>query len=112
MNAGELRERVTVQSLTYLQDENTGEVKENWANFGTFWAKFMHLSSKEKLQAQAIQSELNARLMVRYHAKTAQINSTMRVIYRNQIYNIIGLPIADNNSGRQWLTIELASVST
>lgn len=109
MNAGELRERVTVQSLTYLQDENTGEIKETWANFGTFWAKFMFLSSKEKLQAQAIQSELNARLVLRYNAKTAQIDSTMRVIHRNQFYKIIGSPIPDNNSGREWITLELST---
>ena len=109
MNAGELRERVTVQSLTYLQDENTGEIKETWANFGTFWAKFMHLSSREKIQAQAIQSEINARLVLRYNTKTAKINSTMRVIHRHQIYKIIGLPIPDNNSGREWLTLELTT---
>lgn len=109
ITAGELKHRITVEYLQQSQDEETGELLETWQKMGTFWGKFIYLSSKEMLQAQAVQSQLSARLTIRHSQKTAQIDTTMRVRFGNQIYNIIGQPIPDHKDGKTWITLELST---
>lgn len=109
ITAGELKHRITIEQSNTVQDENTGEINQQWQVLGTFWGKFIHLSSKEMLQAQAVQSQLSARLTIRHSLKTAQIDTTMRVRFGNQIYNIIGQPIPDHKDGKTWITLELST---
>ena len=107
MLAGNLRHRVTVEKLVKEQDPNTGRMTEIWQNFGTFYANFTELSSRDLIIAKGSQSQITARMVVRYDSRTVQIDSTYRVFFREHYWAIEGDPIRDNETGLEWLTFNL-----
>ena len=113
MQSGKLPHRITIEHQTEgEQDQVTGYVPIIWAEFAKVWGKLEPLSTKDQLQAQAINSTMTARCKIRYSAKASEINSTMRVLFRSKYWKIDGDPIADNESGLEWLTLNLAEGET
>ena len=109
MQSGKLPHRITIKHETEgEQDQVTGYVPIIWTEFTKVWGKLEALSTKDQLQAQAINSSMTARCKIRYSIKAAQINSTMRVLFRGKYWKIDGDPIPDNQSGLEWLTLNLA----
>lgn len=109
MQSGKLPHRITIEYETEgEQDQITGHVPIIWTEFTKVWGKLEALSTKDQLQAQAINSSMTARCKIRYSIKAAQINSTMRVLFRGKYWKIDGDPIPDNQSGLEWLTLNLA----
>lgn len=105
---GKLPHRVTIQHFEEVQDQETGRITNQWTEFTKLWGKLEGLSTKDQLQAQAVNSSMTARLKIRYSSKSALINSTMRVLFRGKYWKIDGDPVADNESGLEWLTINLS----
>jgi SPP1 family predicted phage head-tail adaptor len=107
MRAGTLRHRLTFQSPGLTQDPVTGEMLEGWV---TIWEKvpasIQPLSTRDLIAAQANQSEISGRIVIRYRVG---VLPTMRIIHRDKIYNIQGPPLPDKVSGLEYLTL---SVST
>ena len=113
MQSGKLPHRITIEHQTEgEQDQVTGYVPIIWAEFAKVWGKLEPLSTKDQLQAQAINSTMTARCKIRYSSKAAQVDSTMRVLFRSKYWKIDGDPIADNESGLEWLTLNLAEGET
>ena len=113
MQSGKLRHLITIEHQTEgEQDQVTGYVPIIWAEFAKVWGKLEPLSTKDQLQAQAINSTMTARCKIRYSSKAIQVNSTMRVLFRSKYWKIDGDPIADNESGLEWLTLNLAEGET
>lgn len=113
MQSGKLPHRITIEHQTEgEQDQVTGYVPIIWAEFAKVWGKLEPLSTKDQLQAQAINSTMTARCKIRYSSKAIQVNSTMRVMFRDKYWKIDGDPIADNESGLEWLTLNLAEGET
>lgn len=110
--AGKLRHRLTAQHKTQVQDQDTGEIVESWLEYCTVWADVSDLSTKDQIAAQASQSDIRARALVRYSAITAAIDTTMRVLFEGYYYRIDGQPARDLNSRREYLTINLSSGDT
>ena len=109
MQSGKLLHRITIEHQTEgEQDKITGHIPTIWAEFTKIWGKLEALSTKDQLQAQAINSSMTARCKIRYSIKAAQINSTMRVLFRGKYWKIDGDPIPDNESGLEWLTLNLS----
>ena len=109
MQSGKLPHRITIQHETEgEQDQVTGYIPIIWAEFTKVWGKHEALSTKDQLQAQAINSTMTARCRIRYSSKASQINSTMRVLLRGKYWKIDGDPISDNQSGLEWLTLNLS----
>lgn len=109
MQSGKLPHRITIEYETEgEQDQVTGYVPIIWAEFAKVWGKLEALSTKDQLQAQAINSSMTARCKIRYSSTASQINSTMRVLFRGKYWKIDGDPISDNQSGLEWLTLNLA----
>lgn len=109
MQSGKLPHRITIEYETEgEQDQVTGYVPIIWAEFAKVWGKLEALSTKDQLQAQAINSSMTARCKIRYSIKASQIDSTMRVLFRGKYWKIDGDPISDNQSGLEWLTLTLA----
>jgi len=107
--ANELRHRISIQhEVEGEQDQVTGHVPVAWGEFTKVWGKLEALSAKDRLQAQAINSNMTGRCRIRYSAKAAQIDSTMRVLFRGKYWKIDGNPVPDNKSGLEWLTLNLA----
>lgn len=104
MRAGKLRHRVIIQKPGYAQDPDTGEMLPGWQNVVTVWAAVEPLSAREFIAAQAGQSEITARVKIRYRAG---ITAGMRLLHKGQAYNIHGV-LPDLDSGIEHLTLPVS----
>lgn len=108
MQSGKLPHRITIEHFEEVQDQEIGRITNQWTEFTKVWAKVEPLSTKDVLSAQAINSTMSARCRMRYSSKSAQITSKMRLLFRSKYWKIDGEPMADNESGLEWLTINLS----
>lgn len=100
-NARKLRHRVNIERKLESRDAGTGEVRESWTPFLTAVpAQIEPLSVREFIASQAMQSQVTARITVRYHAG---LTANMRIVHNGKIYNPQGW-LADTNSGLKYLT--------
>lgn len=86
MKAGRLRQRVTFQTLSTEQDSD-GATVETWTDaFGqAISADITHLSGRELVAAQAVQSKVSARIEVRHRPGFV---TSMRAVHRGTLYDI------------------------
>ncbi|WP_054892278.1 MULTISPECIES: phage head closure protein [unclassified Pseudomonas] len=106
MRAGDLRHRIEIQHRVTPRDPVTLEIGEpEWQLFAKVWAQITPLSARDLIAAQAAQSEATARIVIRYRSG---VLPTMRIAYRDEVYSIVGRPLEDPNSGREYLTILVA----
>lgn len=83
-NAGELRHRVIIQHyVAGGRDEDGFEIEGSWQEYKQLWAKVTPLSAKDLISAQADQSEVVARMKIRYRE---DINTTMQVIWKVELF--------------------------
>lgn len=104
MRAGTLRHKVTIQKPVSTQNPNTGAQTITWQEVAQVWASVEPLSVREFIAAKAGQSEVGARIVMRYRSG---IDATMRILYRGQIYNIEGV-LPDPKSGREYITLPVS----
>lgn len=104
MRSGKLRHRVTIQKIEMTQDATTGESVKTWSDLGCVWASVEPLSVREFLAADSNKNEVSARITIRYRA---DIDGSMRIVYRSKIYNIEGI-LSDAKSGLEYLTIPVS----
>ena len=103
--AGRLRHRIQLQSPQYVQDPDTGEQVLSWVSEGFVWAAVEPLSVREFLAAQATQSQVSARIVMRY---SSRVKATWRALFRGQVYNIAGA-LPDQWSGLEYLTLPVST---
>lgn len=100
--AGKLRHRVSIQQKKISQNPVSGELTETWVDVWTnVPASIEALSAREYIAAQAVQSQVSARITIRFRPG---ITAAMRILHNGQIYNIQGV-LPDPDSGRSWLTL-------
>ena len=87
MKAGQLDQRVTVERFTSTEDE-LGQPIEAWAPLFTCWATVEPLTGREFIAAQAAQSEVTARIRMRFRP---WMTAEDRVIHNGTTYNIVSL---------------------
>jgi SPP1 family predicted phage head-tail adaptor len=118
IEAGRLRHRVRIEQLENLldsngaviQDEETGQLAQEWAEVATVWAAIEPLSAREFIQSQATQSQITARVIIRFRDG---LNAAMRLVHVRRdmadvIYNPHGF-LADKESGLEYLTIPVST---
>lgn len=101
MQAGKLRHRITLQRNVPRQDPRSGEMVSQWRDVDSVWAEVVPLSAREFVAARAAQSEVVARITIRYRA---DVTPAMRIIYRGGIYVVDGV-LSDSGSGIKYLTL-------
>ena len=106
MQAGRLRHRVTIQNRVETQGPTTGAIAVSWADVATVWAAVEPLSAREFIAAQATESQVSARITIRYRAG---ITPKMRVAHGDTLYDIAGV-LSDPKSGREYLTLPVSEV--
>ena len=106
MKASKLRQRATIQSYTTTRS-STGAIKQDWSNLYSVYCSFEPLSVKDILTAQSSSSKITARLTMRYREG---IDTSMRVLYKNKVYQIEGNPLEDKNSGKEYMTLMLSII--
>lgn len=82
----------------------TGAPKRTWSVIDTVWGQFTPVSAKDVIAGKAAGVEILARLKIRYRD---DIKRNMCVVCRGKTYDIIGEPLADNGSGKEYLTLML-----
>lgn len=107
MRATPLKHRIKIYRQTSTRSA-TGAVKLGvWEHTLTLWGQFTPLSVKDVIAGQAQDSQVTARAKLRYRT---DIDNTMRVQYAGRMYEIVGEPLADNRTGREYLTVMLKSI--
>lgn len=108
MKASLLRNRLKIYRQTAIRSA-TGAVKVGqWEHILTLWGQFTPLSVKDIIAGQAQDSQITARVKIRYRD---DIDNTMRIQHAGRMYEIVGEPLADNVSGQEYLTLALKGVS-
>lgn len=94
MNAGTLRDRVTVQQATENRNR-LGESISEWATFTEVWASVQGVSAREFLLAGQQQVEVSHRVKMRYlNGLTPQ----MRLLWRGRTLEVISILEHENRS--------------
>jgi len=108
IKAGKLRHRVTLQAPGLTQDPVSGEMVPGWADWpvagAKHWASIEPLSARDFIAAQANQSEITARIVIRYREG---ILPTMRILHRGKVYAIQGV-LPDADSGLEYITLPVS----
>lgn len=108
MKATPIRHRLKIYRQSTSRSA-TGAVKAlGWEHALTLWGQFIPLSVKDIIAGQAQDSQITARAIIRHRT---DIDHTMRVQYAGRMYEIVGEPLADNGSGKEYLTLALKGVS-
>lgn len=84
MDAGELDQRVTLQSLGYTTDAGGGRV-ETWSTVATVWAKVTPMGGQERLHAAQLESPANYRVTIR---RRTDISAAKRILWQGKALNI------------------------
>lgn len=87
MKSGQLRHRVTVQSLTVTQDEYGAPV-ETWTTMATVWVSIEPLEGREYFAARQVNAEVTGRIRMRY---LPGVLPSMRVLYGTRTFNILSI---------------------
>lgn len=103
--AGKIRHWIEIQRMGSIVDTQGEVIGEGWTTVASVWAKVEPLSARELLESQAIQSQVTARVTMRYRT---DIDHSCRLLHRGQVYNIAGI-VPDNSSGLEWLTIPVSA---
>lgn len=107
ISAGQLRHRVAFYKQSTTRSA-TGAVRVGaWEKVFEVWGQFVHLSVKDVITGQSAGVAITARAIIRHRT---DITHTMRVGYDGRLYDIVGEPLADNASGREYLTLMLRGV--
>jgi SPP1 family predicted phage head-tail adaptor len=86
MRSGKLRHRISIEALVSVVNTTTGATEEQWVAFiSGVPADVVPLSGREFVAAAAKQSEIAARITIRY---TPGVLPTMRVNHDDTIYGI------------------------
>jgi SPP1 family predicted phage head-tail adaptor len=114
LSAGKLRHRLRIEEYVALedshgdpiQDATTGEISKAWETVATVWGAIEPLSAREYVQSGAKQSEMAARITIRYRSG---LTAAMRFVHvvngvDGEIYNPAGI-LPDYNSLQDYLTI-------
>lgn len=103
LNAGRLRQRVRIEKPIFTQDPETGALVETIQIIGTVFASIEPLSAREFIAAQQTQSQITARIVIRYRAG---LTADMRLVdvATGTIYNPAAF-IPDPVTGKDWITI-------
>ncbi|MFW1700871.1 phage head closure protein [Acinetobacter pittii] len=107
LNAGELRDRVIIQRFNDSgRDDDGYQIPSGWVDYKSLYAKITPLSARDLFAAQAAQAKTIARMKIRYRT---DIETTMRVIYRGQVYAIDGPALDDAETGNIYSTFLLSN---
>lgn len=105
--ASELRHKVEIQSKGEGgRDEDGYELPNAWTTYKQLWAKVTPVAARDLALGQSELSEITARLKIRYRT---DINTTMRVLWKDKIYSIQSEGLDDNVDGYTYTTFNLSS---
>ena len=108
-HTGKFRHRISFQKPKIIRDELGQEeiVEGEWETVASAWAMIKTLQGREYYAAASAQSERTSRFVIPYQRG---IDSTMRIVYDNRIFDIEQPPINDDEMDKT-LTIIVREVN-
>lgn len=97
--AGDLRERVTIETPTRVGDGTGGE-SVSWSALATVWADVAALSGSEVTLGERDEARGRFTVTMRYRD---DVSAEMRLVWRGKILNIRAL--RDPDGHRRWLAV-------
>ena len=85
MQAGQLRDRITIQRKTAGTDAWGAPLPEAWEDYTTVRANVRHLSGTESIKAGADVSVVRASIRIRWRT---DITAGMRVVFGAAVYDV------------------------
>lgn len=85
MQAGQLRDRITIQRKTAGTDAWGAPLPEAWADYASVWSNIRFLSGTESIKAGADTSIVKASIRIRWRE---DITAGMRVVHGGQAFDI------------------------
>ena len=89
--AGSLREKVTFDAPTVTRGAN-GEELISWTPLATVWAAVIPTTARERMNANQVLANVDARIHARFTSEVAGIGAKHRVRHGSTIYSVIGPP--------------------
>lgn len=103
--AGSLRHRIDIEEYKSVQNQNTGAIEKSWSAYRkSIPASIEPLSVRDKIAADANQSFIEARIVVRFDS---DIRPSMRIKHNGQYWRIHGV-LPDKWSGREYMTMPVS----
>lgn len=96
MQAGRLRDRVTVSNFTSTRSPS-GQPVEQWSDGKTVWAEVKGISGRELMSSGAEYAEATVRVWVRYRSDITA-SSRLKVLtgpFKGKVMEVSGTPIPD-----------------
>lgn len=94
LHPGQLRHRITIQTLTRVSDSRGGTAS-TWATHASAWASMTAVSAREAFQRGAVGGERLYKATLRYQAG---IDAEMRVSWDSRIFKILGVRDVDGTT--------------
>jgi SPP1 family predicted phage head-tail adaptor len=89
MNAGKMRQRVTLQRQTDTGGlDDYGQPLPPWEDVASVWAAVDPLEGRELWAAQQVNAEISARISIRYREG---VTTQMRVAFGDRLYDVLSL---------------------
>ena len=101
MQIGQLRHRITIQSLT--KASNPFATDDAWTEVVTLWARIQPLTSAEVFQVGQLAMKVSHRITIRYPG-TIPISAGNRVLFGDRIFE---LQTGITNQDEQNISLEL-----
>lgn len=99
--AGQYRHRIDIQDWVEVRDPETGGYTEDWqTTFTNVPARIVDASGKEFMAAQAIQSEIVCRIVIRARPG---LKARQRILHNGDIYDVYAW-LRDPDSGRDYVS--------
>lgn len=98
--AGRLRHRIRIEQPVTTRDPDSGDVITTWQLFAEVWAAIEPLSTREFIQAAAVQSAIAGRVVIR---QRTGLLPNMRIVHNGNVLNPQGW-LPDKESGLEYLT--------
>ena len=100
MNAGRLKERITIQKPEGANDH--GIVKNTWATLATVWAEILAAGSSEVYRQSQVVADMSFVVRIRYRT---DVTAKMRISWGSLLLEIIGIPFEEMVEGSRMLNL-------
>jgi SPP1 family predicted phage head-tail adaptor len=102
LDAGKLRERITIQQATERRN-SLGETTLEWATFAERWASVEGVTAREALGAGQLEVSITHRVRLRY---VTGLTQQMRLQWRGRTLEIVSLLEHNNRSEHELICQE------
>lgn len=102
---GQMRKRITIQSPVDMSD-GAGGMVTSWGTFASAWASVEPLSGHERMQAQAVQSDVSHTVTLHFRAC---VTAKCRVLLGSRVFRITA--VRDIQERHRQLVLDCVEVS-